>query len=285
MYYKSKNKGIRCPIKSSPLLDVNVSGFSVEKTDKNSPVISNADFGFYTVRLILSGLGYAEYKNITYTLVPDTLLVTYPNMDVNVVQDKTDPYTMAWFVCDGIAVKQLLQKIGVTEQNFLIKLNHDEKLHKLFRETPYACKKNIEYSDVIAVTAFYEFILCVLSQTVLPSTAETVKSSYHVQAAIQYIADHFSDVDISVNSVARSIGVSPKYLSRIFKEETGLEMNKFITNKRLTLADALMLDKQMNIQQIAEKCGFSSPYYFSRVYKKYNTVPPSVVISERKKES
>lgn len=102
----NKNKGIRCPIKISDFQDVNIVSFNVEKNHPHSSVSSQRDFAYYTIRYILKGYGTATYNGVKTRLKPDMLFVTYPNSNSTIVQDCEDPYTLAWFVCDGAKVKK-----------------------------------------------------------------------------------------------------------------------------------------------------------------------------------
>lgn len=284
-----KNKGIRVPVKASKFQDIIVSGFSIEKNKKNYPVAKNVGYPSYTIRFIMAGRGYAtchvkEGQDVNYVLEPNTLFVTYPNMDVDIVQDSQNPYTLAWLTLEGMMVSSLLHKIGINRNNLLLRLHEDKELRKLFKETPYVCREHIEYSDVIATAAFFNVIQRVLMQTGFTNDGSAAQLSTHVKNASQYIADHFTDPDISVKAVGQAISVSPKYLSRLFKKETGTDMNRYILSKRLAAAEDLFATGEYSISQISEKLGFSSPYYFSSIYKKYNAVPPSKKVAQLREQ-
>lgn len=282
--YLNKNKGIRCPVKQSGLQDVNVISCSYEHNAPSSATSSNAKFGYYTVRYIIEGRGYATINGVTHNLDQDMVYISFPDADSTIVQDKNEPYALAWFVVDGLAVKNILSEVCSGQKDIILKLAPDEKLRKIFTTTPYKCKNDIEHSDFIALSAFYEIMYRIARQT-RKNTKPASKTNSHVKNASQYVQDNYADPFLSVTKIATEIGIAPKYLSTIFKATTGIDLNKYITNKRLAEANALLEKGVFSITQISEMCGFTSPYYFSTVYKKYNVIPPSIVASKYKNET
>lgn len=77
-----------------------------------------------------------------------------------------------------------------------------------------------------------------------------------------------SHEDLSLERIAEAEGMSPFYLSRLFKEETGVNYIDFLTACRMEKARALMADPAKSLKQIAFEVGYHDPNYFSRVFKK-----------------
>ena len=74
--------------------------------------------------------------------------------------------------------------------------------------------------------------------------------------------------------VARQIFRSPEYFSRQFKEEVGENFNTYLTLYRLDRAQELLDKTDLRIAEIAERVGYVTPGYFSRIYKKYRGITP-----------
>ena len=122
----------------------------------------------------------------------------------------------------------------------------------------------------------------ILAQRCVPDARDS-KSAIHVNAAMQYISDNFSDSELTALAVSKAIGIAPKYLSRIFKQQTGTDLGRYITNRRLSAATELIMQKcEYSLAEISRMCGFASPYYFSVVFKKYNKITPSMAVKEYK---
>lgn len=89
----------------------------------------------------------------------------------------------------------------------------------------------------------------------------------HLERARNYIREHISD-KLTLGSVSSAINISPSYLSRIFSAIAGQTFCEYIRDERIALACKLLRASNLLIDEIAERCGFSTPNYFSTVFKK-----------------
>lgn len=99
------------------------------------------------------------------------------------------------------------------------------------------------------------------------------KHSKSIMDALEYIHMHYTE-SISMSEVARYVYRAPEYFSRKFKEEVGENFNTYVTLYRLNCAKELLKYSNLNVSEIAEQVGFSTPGYFSRLYKRYNGITP-----------
>lgn len=80
---------------------------------------------------------------------------------------------------------------------------------------------------------------------------------------------------ISVESIADQLGVSASYLSRKFKQITGLTYLDFLNKYRISQAIRLMETGQYKVYEISEKTGFSDYKHFNVVFKRYTNQSPT----------
>jgi two-component system response regulator YesN len=85
--------------------------------------------------------------------------------------------------------------------------------------------------------------------------------------AKDYIRANYSN-SITLEDVAREINISPQYLSKLFKEETGENFIDYLTGIRIRIAKNLLENGDMSIKEICYSIGYSDPNYFSRTFKK-----------------
>lgn len=107
------------------------------------------------------------------------------------------------------------------------------------------------------------------------------RCSPSIVRALEYIHEHYQD-GISMAEVARQVYRSPEYFSRQFKEEVGENFSVYLTLYRLDRAQELLQCTDLRVNDIAERVGYSTPGYFSRLYKKYKGIPPE---EERKSKT
>ncbi len=89
-----------------------------------------------------------------------------------------------------------------------------------------------------------------------------------VARAKQYIQQHYSE-DIDRDDVAKSVYLTPNYLSKLFNKETGLTIRDYINQLRIDEAKKMLNTTGKAISMIAMDVGFENVSYFSTVFKKY----------------
>ncbi len=103
------------------------------------------------------------------------------------------------------------------------------------------------------------------------------RSSSHYSAVVQktltYIDANLSG-DLSLTTLAGLMGVSPGYLSALFHRETGENLSACIANQRMNAALQLLTSTRLQVQTIAQLCGFSDPNYFGKQFRKHYGMTP-----------
>jgi len=68
--------------------------------------------------------------------------------------------------------------------------------------------------------------------------------------------------------------LTPNYLSALFKKSCSIGFTEYITQKKISRAKALLLEQDYKIYEVADRLGFESAFYFSKVFKKVEGVSP-----------
>lgn len=90
----------------------------------------------------------------------------------------------------------------------------------------------------------------------------------------EFIEQNLHNSNYTVEDLARSLTISRVQLYRKVKAILGISVSEHINNLRLERSKELLLKSKQNISEIAYAVGFSSPYYFSNVFKnKYGISP------------
>ncbi|TKG93386.1 hybrid sensor histidine kinase/response regulator [Puteibacter caeruleilacunae] len=96
-----------------------------------------------------------------------------------------------------------------------------------------------------------------------------------IDQVMKIITNHLDNPELGVELLAAEINLSRSQLTRKMKELSGVSPGQFIQNYRLRNAGKLLKTTELNITEVAYKCGFSDPKYFSRNFKKLFGVSPS----------
>ena len=104
-----------------------------------------------------------------------------------------------------------------------------------------------------------------------------------VLAAVEMIRKEIDNVDFNINTIANALYLTPAYFSRVFKRKMGMTCIDFIKNYRINLAKDLLQNTDLSIQQISEKTGYATVYYFSQQFKQVTGESPGSFRKKRQK--
>ncbi|MGG1514592.1 AraC family transcriptional regulator [Paenibacillus oryzisoli] len=93
------------------------------------------------------------------------------------------------------------------------------------------------------------------------------------EQAMAWLERHYQE-DFSLSRLAVQLHVSPFYLSRLFKQDTGNTIQEYVTAKRLREACLLLQHTDHSITYIAERVGLTSASYFIHAFKKHIGLTP-----------
>lgn len=102
--------------------------------------------------------------------------------------------------------------------------------------------------------------------------------SYHAQICSQvrnFIDLNYSDNNLGLSDLSKTIGISSAYLSALYKKVTGQNINDTITDCRIGHACQLLRETEIPLKDISTQCGYSNQYYFSSSFKKKMGMSPS----------
>ena len=89
------------------------------------------------------------------------------------------------------------------------------------------------------------------------------------------ISKKYMEPDLSVEMICDCLGKSRSYLSRMFKENTGMNLLDYLHTTRLTEAKKLLNETDLGISEIASKVGYYSGWTLARVFKRYEGITPT----------
>lgn len=110
-----------------------------------------------------------------------------------------------------------------------------------------------------------------------PQQEETGKQeSYYekiIAAVKEYLENHFREA--SLENAAEQVNLSASYLSKIFKEKSGVGFSEYLLRVRMQKACEMLKDIRYRSYDIAYYVGYDNPKNFSRAFKAYHNLSPS----------
>ena len=100
------------------------------------------------------------------------------------------------------------------------------------------------------------------------------KNSDIVNIAKDYMKNNYMEEDISLNSIASYVNMSPSYFSALFRKETNQTVVEYLTEVRMDKAKELLMCSSKKASEIGYEVGYKDAHYFSYIFKKLQKCTP-----------
>ena len=147
-------------------------------------------------------------------------------------------------------------------------IEKNEFLVCLFKEI-LSKEKDRKYIELLINSAVH--IISHSGEKVFPVN---ISNGYKTAAAAAKIINEDYGSNITLNSTAKQLAVSPEYLSKTFKENLGINFSHYLSNMRLQNATRLILNTQKSLTEICFEVGYGNFSHFSRSFKKQYGLSP-----------
>ena len=107
----------------------------------------------------------------------------------------------------------------------------------------------------------------IINEKLFGYNGKNSKSAEFCKRVIGYIRENYA-LDISSKDVAKALFYTQSYFCRSFKENFNVSFSEYLNMHRILVAKEMLSDKSKKVYDISAACGFSSPEYFARVFKK-----------------
>lgn len=156
-------------------------------------------------------------------------------------------------------------------------LINDEKLTKCF---DYAVKQYYDFRASPCYETRVKIALLSLLVALREEFTDTVNSNQNTltpallqtKKAMHFIISNWQN-KITINDIVASVNVSSAHLSRNFKQITGKTIVEFINTTKCEMAQSLLIGG-LSVTEVSKMCGFDTPSYFAKTFKKYIGTSP-----------
>ncbi len=231
----------------------------------------------YLVHLVVSGQGVFEVSGRTWQVRPGDLFFARPNQLIRYSADEQQPWEYSWVGFNGACAHKLCALLPFTDDSPVHHARDAQAMRNALSNI-YSSRGLQPQDEAAMVGYLYLFISALMKERcdVKPHAASS--SSQYVLNAIKYIQFNYSH-DISIDDVAKSVGVSRSHLYRVFMLNVGKSPIDYLTEYRINEACKLLRAGNLSIAEVAVSVGFFDQFYFSRVFKRAKGVPPSKYIA------
>ena len=219
---------------------------------------------YVSMQLAFKGEATLRMNGRTYRLTPGTLFVTFPHHPYEIVDSEN--FTFLYITFDGDGALKLLEQFGIDKDHAVY--NDFEHLKEFWMTSI----RRVNPSNILVLT---ESVLLYTLSYVDQHKASAVQVSREFDAILEYINNNFADSELSVSKVADLFGFSSKYLSSLFVKNMDVKFTEYLSRLRIEQAVEILKQEHPSVGELAARCGYTDPFYFSKVFKSIVGVSPS----------
>lgn len=131
------------------------------------------------------------------------------------------------------------------------------------------------FDEQEALESIHRAIISLNQVSLLGKTSEERVSANNdiTYTMIDYIHSNYAE-SLTLEKLADYIHLNKYYVSSLFKKETGMTFNNYLTDYRIERAKLLLKESNDLLADISQQVGYSDPAYFSRIFKKKTSMSP-----------
>ena len=243
---------------------------------------------FYLLVHLISGNMKIQTHDEKYELLPGETLIIPPNMHYVPLESDGCTYYFVHFSADEACYqkKTLTVSLGailpsgsyhyvyddengsVIEVAPLIKSDRNEQIEQIFSSIS-RLEPHFNATHKLLIDNYLRELLILLSSEL--SKYKNMNRNLH--RIMEYIKTSYNE-DISLSALATRFELSETYIARLFKREFNLRPSDYVNRVRIEVAKDLLIHTERPISEISDNVGYSSLYYFSRVFKSIVGISP-----------
>lgn len=147
---------------------------------------------------------------------------------------------------------------------------HLKQIHQIQKENAPTAELRIQ----IELSQFWLLLYTWFQNSTKNLQPYSLKNQERLQSILIYIQEHYAE-KITLDDLARSVNICRSECCRFFKAQIGETLFHYLLHYRIHKSLSLLTETSLSITEIAERTGFSSPAYFSRIFHKFMELSPA----------
>lgn len=275
--YSSEKDKYNFHISDKPL-EINSCGVNSsvgKKGPRNSFYVRRPE-GRKDYQLLYISAGKAEhYLNGAWQTVYAGQAVIYlPDDPQYYLYQANVPVICKWLHFSGSMAESILQSCDLICEERIINLGEEREINALFDRILQERQLNPPCSETILPGLLYQLLGLMGRQRAILQDKNKYQARQRLMQAVESMHYHYDEPQ-SIDQYAEKCGMSRFHFSHAFREIVGQSPYAYLSQLRLDHARELLIGSDTRISDIARACGYDNPLYFSRIFSRKFSMPPS----------
>ncbi|MBQ8227680.1 MAG: AraC family transcriptional regulator [Clostridia bacterium] len=227
----------------------------------------------YIVECCIEGYGSVIINGQEFLISPGDCYVLLPGDVVIHTADSKEPRKGYWCAVDGLNLGQIFKDAGISAQTPFAPEESFDELCACLKKMVDDWNCDDGGKSLRATSRIYEF-LGILMKNKKPAVYDD-----RIERALGLMEARFHE-QLSVDEIAREVGLERSYFSILFKEKTSVSPHKYLTSLRIKQACDLIEKEHCNISEAAAATGLD-PCNFARIFKRETGKTPMEYVKNK----
>ena len=234
--------------------------------DHKRPKINTAN----CLLFISKGHGYLQIRRRVYPITAGQCCLIPCDCAASYWAESGEEWDYIWLLFEGELFDEILRKIAFSPETPICDTTEEqaELFHKIGARKYNSCNGEYYYTLGLVVQLLSSFIVSFPSETLITEDGS-------MRAILSFIHSNLCRRELTVEYLARIMGVSRIALYQRFKKELDCSPSEYIQRRRIRQAQYLLSTTKLPVTQIAAAVGYDNPLYFSRAFHKITSLSPT----------
>jgi len=147
-------------------------------------------------------------------------------------------------------------------------------LRKNFEDLYFAVENDVATIKFEAPSYVNLMMAYIIKNSMLSKKTDSRENTFFCDRVLKYIAENYGD-EITSKQAAEALSFNQSYFCRSFKRNFGMSFSNYLNMYRISASKKLIENSNENIANIAFKCGFQNPDYFTKCFKSFIGISPT----------
>jgi AraC-like DNA-binding protein len=234
--------------------------------------IDRSDFQFYSIEYVVQGKGMLRMNGVETRLLPGSVFAYRPRVPHTITTDRDDPIVRYFVSFIGQDAERIMGE-PVLGPNSVASVHDTQPIHDLCEEIVETGIRGGVMASRLCVGLLEMLSLRIEEQTHNDAPARG-RARQSFERCRNILREQFHTLQ-SVAELAAITELDPAYLTRLFIRFVREGPHDMLIRLKMTEAAGHLAGKPCTVKEAAMSVGYTDPYYFSRVFKKYYGMPPA----------
>lgn len=226
----------------------------------------------FLMQYCLEGRGVMEVDGNRFPMKKGDCIVTFPGQTRYERADSREPWAFLWISLTGDSAGQFFHRMGLTPLSPVLPDCGRTRIPVLMEQlVETAGAEDLQNDFLLGSRLFAFFDACLKLRQERERSADT--GAGYTEKALAYLHANYTRQALTVAELARYLGLNRSYFYELFKGQTGLSPQEYLTRLRIRKSCELLQQPQVTAADAAYSVGYE-PSVFSKAFKRTMGMTP-----------